>query len=188
MTQPIAIQGIRRDGWTPAEDKKLVKIILEHISRGSTQLKAFEEASETLKNNRTASACGFRWNSELREKNIRKFNKARQEAIAARRSKGKTTAFDKVPKIMLKSVKEELDKKAAQEAAKLEVEAPKKEVAKVEVKVATPKKSEQVSDTFYDSFIKTVKEHAVLEHKYAQLQKQNARLKKENEELKAAQK
>ncbi|GAA4880278.1 sporulation specific transcriptional regulator GerR [Paenibacillus vulneris] len=55
----------RKDGWKPSEDKLLANVIIEHVRQGSTQLKAFEEAAEHL--NRTAAACGFRWNSEIRK-------------------------------------------------------------------------------------------------------------------------
>ena len=64
----------RRDAWQPSEDELLASIILDHIKQGSTQLRAFEEASARL--GRTSAACGFRWNSEVRKR----FEEAIQEA------------------------------------------------------------------------------------------------------------
>lgn len=56
---------IRQDAWTKDEDLLLAEVVLRHIREGSTQLKAFEEVSKKL--NRTAAACGFRWNSTIRK-------------------------------------------------------------------------------------------------------------------------
>lgn len=57
--------SIRQDAWTIKEDELLAEIVLDHIRKGSTQLKAFEEVSKKL--SRTAAACGFRWNSSIRK-------------------------------------------------------------------------------------------------------------------------
>ena len=65
IDEVIVMKVNRQDAWTKNEDETLVKIVIAHIMAGSTQLKAFEEASVTLK--RTASACGFRWNAFLRK-------------------------------------------------------------------------------------------------------------------------
>ncbi|MDA3131015.1 RsfA family transcriptional regulator [Aliibacillus thermotolerans] len=54
----------RQDAWSEEDDLLLAEIVLRHVREGSTQLKAFEEASEKL--SRTAAACGFRWNACLR--------------------------------------------------------------------------------------------------------------------------
>lgn len=56
----------RSDGWSKEEDQNLAKTIIQHIKNGSTQLKAFEEVGTSL--NRTAAACGFRWNNNIRKK------------------------------------------------------------------------------------------------------------------------
>lgn len=55
----------RKDKWLGEDDEILSSIVLKHIQSGSTQLKAFEEVAEVL--GRTAAACGFRWNSEVRK-------------------------------------------------------------------------------------------------------------------------
>jgi len=56
----------RQDAWTSDEDLVLAELVLAYIREGSTQLQAFEEAGRKLK--RTAAACGFRWNSNIRKK------------------------------------------------------------------------------------------------------------------------
>ncbi|OIK06466.1 RsfA family transcriptional regulator [Bacillus sp. MUM 13] len=55
----------RQDGWTQDEDIILADVVLEHIGKGSTQLRAFEEVG--IQMSRTAAACGFRWNSYVRK-------------------------------------------------------------------------------------------------------------------------
>lgn len=56
---------VRQDAWTNDEDLVLAEVVLRHIREGSTQLAAFEEVGGRL--NRTAAACGFRWNSAIRK-------------------------------------------------------------------------------------------------------------------------
>lgn len=56
----------RQDAWTSDEDLVLAELVLAYIREGNTQLQAFEEAGRRLK--RTAAACGFRWNSNIRKK------------------------------------------------------------------------------------------------------------------------
>jgi prespore-specific regulator len=55
----------RQDAWNQEEDQLLADVVLRNIKSGYTQLKAFEEVGAQL--NRTAAACGFRWNSYLRK-------------------------------------------------------------------------------------------------------------------------
>ncbi|MFZ3591484.1 RsfA family transcriptional regulator [Bacillus sp. DJP31] len=56
---------VRQDSWTEEDDLLLAETVLRHVREGSTQLNAFEEVGDQL--NRTASACGFRWNAVVRE-------------------------------------------------------------------------------------------------------------------------
>lgn len=73
----------RVDSWTEDDDLLLAEIVLRHIREGSTQLQAFDEVGE--KTNRTASACGFRWNGVVRkqyETAIRIAKKQRHERKA----------------------------------------------------------------------------------------------------------
>jgi len=55
----------RSDAWTAGDDNRLAGLVLRHISTGSTQLRAFEEAANEL--TRTAAACGYRWNGVVRK-------------------------------------------------------------------------------------------------------------------------
>ncbi|MEK4529748.1 hypothetical protein NST38_30560 [Paenibacillus sp. FSL H8-0104] len=70
----------RKDSWDVEADLLLAQTVLQYIETGSTQLKAFEEASEKL--NRSKAACGFRWNSALRkqyEKDIEEAKRTRSQ-------------------------------------------------------------------------------------------------------------
>jgi RsfA family transcription factor len=55
----------RQDAWSLEEDSLLAQVVLKHIREGSTQLQAFEEVGIRL--SRSATACGFRWNSSIRK-------------------------------------------------------------------------------------------------------------------------
>lgn len=67
----------RQDAWTAEEDRLLAELVLNHIRKGSTQLKAFKEAGEKLA--RTAAACGFRWNSFVRKNYGEEISHAKKE-------------------------------------------------------------------------------------------------------------
>ncbi|MFS0873969.1 hypothetical protein [Paenibacillus xylanilyticus] len=66
----------RKDSWDVEADLLLAQTVLQHIETGSTQLKAFEEASEKL--NRSKAACGFRWNSSLRKQHEKDIEDAKR--------------------------------------------------------------------------------------------------------------
>jgi len=68
---------LRVDSWKPSEDKYLAKTVLTYVREGKTQLQAFEHCAEKM--NRSAAACGFRWNNEVRKKYERKLRGARKE-------------------------------------------------------------------------------------------------------------
>ncbi|WP_280516820.1 RsfA family transcriptional regulator [Lederbergia sp. NSJ-179] len=77
----------RQDAWSSDEDNLLAELVLSHIREASTQLKAFEEAGKQLK--RTAAACGFRWNSNIRKQykeEIEQAKKARKQRKEGRLS------------------------------------------------------------------------------------------------------
>lgn len=77
----------RQDAWSEDDDLLLAEVTLRHIREGGTQLAAFEEVGFRL--NRTAAACGFRWNSLVRKK----YESAIQIAKAQRqqmKSRGKS--------------------------------------------------------------------------------------------------
>ncbi|OUM95367.1 MAG: hypothetical protein A9Z00_08415 [Thermobacillus sp. ZCTH02-B1] len=54
-----------RARWTPSEDETLVSVIRQHLESGSSLTAAFAAAAELLPG-RSAAACGFRWNTELK--------------------------------------------------------------------------------------------------------------------------
>ena len=56
---------VRQDAWLKENDELLAEAVIRHVTEGSTQLNAFEEAGDAL--NRTAAACGFRWNAVVRK-------------------------------------------------------------------------------------------------------------------------
>lgn len=73
---------IRQDAWLDENDELLAETVLRHVREGSTQLNAFEEAGDAL--NRTAAACGFRWNAVVRreyEKDLREAKKDRKQKM-----------------------------------------------------------------------------------------------------------
>ena len=67
----------RQDAWLEESDEVLAQAVIRHVKEGSTQLNAFEEAGDLL--NRTAAACGFRWNAVVRKKYESELMQAKQE-------------------------------------------------------------------------------------------------------------
>lgn len=90
---------MRKDAWTGSEDIKLVEIIFHHMKEGSTQLEAFEEASEVF--GRTSAACGFRWNAVLRPMHEEQFQMVKKE----RRAKVKRSKKREVSLFVLERLK-----------------------------------------------------------------------------------
>lgn len=73
---------VRQDAWVRENDELLAEAVIRHVKEGSTQLNAFEEASDLL--NRTAAACGFRWNAVVRriyEEELTQAKKERKERM-----------------------------------------------------------------------------------------------------------
>ncbi|MBE1555761.1 RsfA family transcriptional regulator [Sporosarcina limicola] len=73
---------VRQDAWIEENDTLLADTVLRHVREGSTQLSAFEEVGDAL--DRTAAACGFRWNAVVRrdyEKELVEAKKERKQAI-----------------------------------------------------------------------------------------------------------
>lgn len=73
---------VRQDAWLKENDEVLAEAVLRHVKEGSTQLNAFEEAGDKL--NRTAAACGFRWNAVVRrfyEKELAEAKRIRKERM-----------------------------------------------------------------------------------------------------------
>ncbi|MCH7320515.1 RsfA family transcriptional regulator [Solibacillus sp. MA9] len=72
----------RQDAWIEENDALLAEAVIRHVKEGSTQLNAFEEAGDLL--NRTAAACGFRWNAVVRriyEEDLSQAKKERKERM-----------------------------------------------------------------------------------------------------------
>jgi len=87
----------RQDAWSEDDDLLLAEVTLRHIREGGTQLSAFEEVGDKL--NRTAAACGFRWNSLVRKK----YEAAIQIAKAQRQKRN----YQKPPKQVETNYREE---------------------------------------------------------------------------------
>lgn len=67
----------RQDGWTKDEDTMLTEIVLRHIRTGKTQLEAFKQAGDAL--SRTEAACGFRWNTSIRNRHLEAIDLAKTD-------------------------------------------------------------------------------------------------------------
>ncbi|MEJ3719188.1 RsfA family transcriptional regulator [Paenibacillus polymyxa] len=70
---------MRQDAWTQPEDDLLTKTVIANIRSNKTQLTAFQEVGREL--NRTAAACGFRWNSALRHNYKNEIKAAKEERM-----------------------------------------------------------------------------------------------------------
>ncbi|AXI01068.1 RsfA family transcriptional regulator [Sporosarcina sp. PTS2304] len=68
---------VRQDAWLEQDDQLLADTVLRHVREGSTQLSAFEEVGDAL--NRTAAACGFRWNAVVRQEYEGELSEAKKE-------------------------------------------------------------------------------------------------------------
>lgn len=68
---------VRQDAWLTQDDELLAETVLRHVREGSTQLSAFEEVGDAL--NRTAAACGFRWNAVVRREYEEELAEAKKE-------------------------------------------------------------------------------------------------------------
>lgn len=78
---------VRQDAWIEENDILLAETVLRHVREGSTQLSAFEEVGDAL--NRTAAACGFRWNAVVRREYEKDLEDAKKERKQAMRVLGK---------------------------------------------------------------------------------------------------
>jgi prespore-specific regulator len=81
----------RKDSWTDQDDTILAQVVIKHASTGSTQLAAFKEVAERI--GRSSSACGFRWNSEVRKH----YDDAFKQALTAREGKTRKTRKQEAP-------------------------------------------------------------------------------------------
>lgn len=79
------MKTINNGRWSNEEDRILADTVLRYVSRGRTQLAAFDEVSKTL--GRTPSAVGFRWNKTVRHNYENSLQKAREVSMGAYASK-----------------------------------------------------------------------------------------------------
>jgi prespore-specific regulator len=93
----VKIMKTRQDAWTHEDDLLLAETVLRYIREGGTQLEAFEEVGDKL--NRTAAACGFRWNAEVRKNFEQAINMAKKQRKERKR------ALDRLKKEMKPSEK-----------------------------------------------------------------------------------
>lgn len=91
--------AIRKDNWSTHDDATLASIVLRHIQDGSTQLTAFEEVAAEL--SRTAAACGFRWNSEVRKRYETEIKKAKTHRQHAKRKKQEVLAEARIAEVSM---------------------------------------------------------------------------------------
>ncbi|MBB6282899.1 RsfA family transcriptional regulator [Geobacillus subterraneus] len=74
----------RQDAWSHEEDVLLAETVLQYIREGKTQLAAFEEVGRQLR--RTAAACGFRWNAEVRKRHLDAIEQAKKQRKERKRA------------------------------------------------------------------------------------------------------
>ncbi|ARA98978.1 MULTISPECIES: RsfA family transcriptional regulator [Geobacillus] len=74
----------RQDAWSHEEDVLLAETVLQYIREGKTQLAAFEEVGRQL--HRTAAACGFRWNAEVRKRYLDAIEQAKKQRKERKRA------------------------------------------------------------------------------------------------------
>ncbi|MET3209751.1 UNVERIFIED_CONTAM: prespore-specific regulator [Paenibacillus sp. PvR008] len=95
---------MRQDAWSQSDDDLLTKTVLTYIRSNKTQLTAFQEVGKEL--NRTAAACGFRWNSALRHKYYNEIKAAKEESMNNKRSSKNSAGTPPVQKTELNFMNE----------------------------------------------------------------------------------
>ncbi|MCM3274193.1 RsfA family transcriptional regulator [Paenibacillus elgii] len=150
-------QNERKDAWQPSEDGLLADIILDHIRQGSTQLKAFEEASARL--GRTSAACGFRWNSEVRKRYEEAIQKAKSQRMELKNNKHKVSiASNHLPSDDVSSIKFALDRiKSQMKMMFQELDQRAKELEVIQKKLDVIMTPEQKVLDDYQSFVDIMK-------------------------------
>ncbi|WP_078432431.1 RsfA family transcriptional regulator [Metabacillus halosaccharovorans] len=67
----------RHDAWTLENEQLLAETVLSYVQNGRTQSAAFKDVGNRL--NRTAAACGYRWNAELRKNYTKELEQAKMK-------------------------------------------------------------------------------------------------------------
>lgn len=70
----------RKGHWSEEEDRILAYTVIQYIQSGKTQLEAFKDVAQQM--NRTPSACGYRWNANLRTNFQEELKQAKQNENA----------------------------------------------------------------------------------------------------------
>jgi prespore-specific regulator len=77
------LRKLRSDAWTEEQDHLLADTVLKFVREGKTQLAAFKEVGNKL--GRTASACAFRFNNELRSRYTKALALAKKQGQAKKK-------------------------------------------------------------------------------------------------------
>jgi len=157
----------RQDAWLEESDEVLAQAVIRHVKEGSTQLNAFEEAGDLL--NRTAAACGFRWNAVVRKKYESELLQAKQE----RKEKFRIIQASKKrsPTFYYSSVNESLSKQPISLSA-----------LSLDIVIAYLMKLQQQSPDVESTKWRLIASNA--NEKVKQLEKQVEELEKQNKEIK----
>jgi prespore-specific regulator len=89
---------MRVDSWTSDQDRLLAETVLQFIRDHKSQLEAFKSVGSQL--NRTPSAVGFRWNSNVRKQYNQEINKAKE---IRRKNKANRSHQTKKPEMVVLS-------------------------------------------------------------------------------------
>ncbi|GAA0483199.1 prespore-specific transcription regulator RsfA [Salinibacillus aidingensis] len=180
---------VRQDAWSHEDDLLLAETVLRHIREGSTQLNAFEEVGDQL--NRTAAACGFRWNAEVRrryEKAIeiaKRQRKERKRAIAQQQKLQQQTQSPSVPAYQPAAgtvpAQQDLQPQQSETTAQPEPMEQKQQTQSIANQQSVPSIDDIIVSLqeFKSNFEHNYQKHANID----QLQQENETLRAENEEL-----
>jgi len=85
---------LKGKSWSAKEDNLLKEKVLESIANGRSLRETFKEVGYRI--NRTAGACGFRWNSFLKKQCFPLYNEAKQKRVYTQLKKYKIKSFDSI--------------------------------------------------------------------------------------------
>ncbi|EZP75362.1 RsfA family transcription factor [Parageobacillus genomosp. 1] len=154
----------RQDAWTEEDDLLLAETVLRHVREGSTQLNAFEEVGDKL--NRTAAACGFRWNAVVRRRyeqalQLAKRQRKERQRLLGKQQGGKKKLLYNPPVPSLAEIGE---------------------ITQLPAVVSPASESASITLDQVISFLQTLK---TTYRQHEAITKENERLRKENEEMRA---
>ncbi|MFP3725862.1 hypothetical protein U8V72_11730 [Priestia filamentosa] len=147
---------LRKDLWKPEEDKVLGDKVIEVVSNGGTQLKAFQQVADIV--GRTASAVGFRWNAEVRKQYMKELSEAKR---SGRKSKPKTH-IEEIAKLSIKR----------DENRVIIVNEEKSEFPEEKEPVQQKQETDHELENFISKYKLTIEERNKLHYKVLKLEKQ----------------